>query len=492
MGTDISFEKQEDDPPDSSLLKKERFLIKESPKKIGSFFVAKNILIKPEIRENGIKINVGEVSFSIIFPKETWEKYPQTSKKILSENLTFTLTLHLPYLLGAKSLKYQMPEPIIKNIIEEGFKLSLPATAFLKSQKTSELLKKFSKIEYHFNGKENSILDPRSKKSKNLAVLPFTFGKDSLLTYGLCQEIGIETVPVYVKEPITQWENYHKEKLARRFFEEFKKKILFIDNEAGELREPDWSFNDRGWYGWELQLTQFGLMLLPIAFSKQARYILFANEQSCNDKFLDEEGFWCNPVYEQSSDWTLKLGQIAQFLGMEELKTGSLVEPLHDLSIIKILHSRYPKIAKYQMSCGENTPELRYHRWCGNCSKCARIYILCLANNINPKKIEMPNNMLELKYKSKFALFNGKEKGYGYDATQLGRDEQLLAFLLAYRNGYKGDLIDFFKKMYLKEAEKREKELREKFFGIHSTKTVPAELRKKVLKIYRQELQNLI
>jgi len=118
MGTDISFEKNEDDPPDSSLLKKERFLIKESPKKIGSFFVAKNILIKPEIRENGIKINVGGASFSIIFPKETWEKYPQTSKKTLSENLTFALTLHLPYLSDAKSLNYQMPEPIIKNIIE--------------------------------------------------------------------------------------------------------------------------------------------------------------------------------------------------------------------------------------------------------------------------------------------------------------------------------------------------------------------------------------
>jgi len=73
----------------------------------------------------------------------------------------------------------------------------------------------------------------------------------------------------------------------------------------------------------------------------------------------------------------------------------------------------------------------------------------------------------------------------------LGRDEQLLAFFLAYKNGKKGELIDLFKSLYLKEAEKREKELKEEYFGIHSTKTLPKELKDKLLNIYKEELKNL-
>jgi len=71
----------------------------------------------------------------------------------------------------------------------------------------------------------------------------------------------------------------------------------------------------------------------------------------------------------------------------------------------------------------------------------------------------------------------------------VGRDEQLLAFYLAYKQGYKGELIDLFTKLYLKEAEKREKELREDYFGIHSTKTLPKELKDKLLNIYQEELK---
>jgi hypothetical protein len=177
-------------------------------------------------------------------------------------------------------------------------------------------------------------------------------------------------------------------------------------------------------------------------------------------------------------------------LGIENIFVGSLVEPLHEIAIIKILHHRYPEIGKYQMSCGEVEVEKIENRWCQNCSKCARIYIFLLANGIDPKKVGFKVDMLDLKYKNKFSVFNGKnEKTYGYDKSLLGRDEQLLAFLLAFERGVKGKLIEIFKKNYLKEAKEREKELRKKFFGIHSTRTLPEELKDKVLKIYREELR---
>jgi hypothetical protein len=453
--------------------------------------MASPIQIGLKIEEDDISVEVDSASFSVTFPKGSLKNYPEPAKKILAENLAFASTMHLPFLMDRNTIIYHMRKPLAKELIEEGFRLSLPATAFLKSQKTSELIERFSKFRYFFEEEAPSKYTLYREDFTDKAVLPFSFGKDSLLTYAICREIGIKTVPVYIKEPLTIWENYFKEELSKKFSEEFGEKVLFIDNGLGALREPDKGLEERGWYGWELQLTQIGLMLIPIAYVEKASYVFFGNEKSCDEGFFDGEGFWCNPVYEQSSEWILKFREIVKTLGVENITIGSLIEPLYELAIIRILHNRYPDVAKYQMSCGENI-EPRKSRWCGNCSKCARIYIFLLANNVDPKKLDIPTNMLELKYKSLFSLFNGGRGNYGYDSSRIGRDEQLLAFLLAYRNGYEGDLIDLFKKMYLEEAKRREEELKKKFFGVHPAKTTPEELKDKVLKIFRKELEEVL
>jgi hypothetical protein len=478
-----------EDPPDSrnSLEKKKPSLI-EPKRQRGSFFVEKKILVRSEINENGIEIEVGRRKSKVIYPKEIWERYPQTLKEILSQDLALIFTIHLPYLLDIERIDYQMPEIFNKKLIFEGFKKSLPSTALMKSKRTFELLEKFKKTKFSFLNRSNQVVDPVSIKTENKAALAFSFGKDSLLTFAICKEIGIETVPIYVEEPLAEFENYHKKILAKDFFKEFGQKILFLKNEIGNLRES----GKNGWFGWELQLTQLGLVSLPLIFSNGVKYFFFANEQSCNYKFLDKDGFWCNPVYEQSVEWMIKFREIIKNLGIENLFIGSLVEPLHEIAIIKILHHRYPEIGKYQMSCGEIEVEKIENRWCQNCSKCARIYIFLLANGVDPKKVGFNVDMLDLKYKNKFSIFNGKnEKTYGYDKSLLGRDEQLLAFLLAFKRGVKGKLMEFFKKNYLKETKEREEELRKKFFGIHSTRTLPEELKDKVLKIYREELRGL-
>ncbi|MBS7618855.1 hypothetical protein KEJ25_09740, partial [Candidatus Bathyarchaeota archaeon] len=276
--------------------------------------MASPILVKVQVGENHISVDVDGRSFSTVFPKGFFEKYPEPVKRILAENLAFASTIHLPFLVGRDVVKYQMPKPSAKDLIEEGFKLSLPATAFLKFQKTSELLRRFSEFQYLFEEEDASEHILRQENLADLAVLLFSFGKDSLLTYALCREIGVKPVLVYVREPLTVRENYFKEKLSKRFFEEFGEEVLFIDNGLGALREPDKSLKERGWYGWELQLSQIGLMLLPIAYAENAKYLFFGNEKSCDEGFFDGEGFWCNPVYEQGSEWIFKFREIVKTL----------------------------------------------------------------------------------------------------------------------------------------------------------------------------------
>lgn len=496
MDVKVLTERNENDPPGSRIFVKEKFLIKESQKPNDSFFVSKIISVWPETEKRGININIDQDRLSIVYPKNLWSKFPIFAQKNLSENLAFALTFHLPFIAGINHLQYhQMAKPETSEILKQGFRQSLPSTALLKSEKTSELLKQFSGIKYRFDLgiPEKSSLSLEAESSANSAITTFTFGKDSLLTFGLCQELGIKSFPVFVKEPLTQRENIQKEKLAEEFEKEFKKKVLFINNEVGKLRETFKDKSDEGWYGWELQLTHFGMILLPVAFAKKARYLFFSNEQSCNDKFKDAEGFWCNPVYEQSAKWLLTMEKMTKMLGMENLKISSLLEPIHEIAVVRILNNRYPKLAKYQMSCGEDRPGENDYRWCESCSKCARNYIFLLANNADPKNVGIKNNLLDLKYKNYYSLFETCDtKDYGYDSSGLGKDEQLLAFYLAYKNGYKGQLISLFKKDYLKEAKSREKELRAKYFGIHSSSTIPAELKNRVLKVFQDELGALL
>ena len=111
------------------------------------------------------------------------------------------------------------------------------------------------------------------------------------------------------------------------------------------------------------------------------------------------------------------------------------------------------------MSCFSEE-EARKRRWCGVCEKCARIYIFLKALDISPERVGFyQNDMLSLKKKNLYVIFNGENDSSSYGGSGLGKDEQLLAFYLAYKNGVKGQLIDLFKKNYLKEVEEKKKSL---------------------------------
>ena len=78
-----------------------------------------------------------------------------------------------------------------------------------------------------------------------------------------------------------------------------------------------------------------------------------------------------------------------------------------------------------------------------------------------------------------------------YAHTKVGRDEQLFAFYLAAKRGSKGGLIEDFKKSPLfQEAKEREEELQKTFCTLHTSISVPKELRNIVNSIYKEELSS--
>lgn len=441
--------------------------------------------------DSGFSVKINDRTIRMKYPPSIWGRFPKTHRKILTQNISFGLTFQLPYLYTSiHRMLYSMPVPLSESFFFKGLAMALPSTAIMQSQKdqrvTSNLLRKLYDIDYVFSSHKADIPPYNRTSMSNRAIMPFTFGKDSLLTFALARELGIHVYPVYISEPYSPYEEVAKKLLSESFRREFHTQINFLRNSLGILREPS------GWFGWELQLTQYSLMLLPYVYARRAGYIFFSNEQSCDDLVMDEDGFRYNPVFEQSHGWLLQNSLMASVIGGNSLSIGSLLEPIHEIAIIKILHKRYPEIGKYQTSCDLPEKPKADGRWCENCSKCGRMYIYLLAHGISPKTVGFKRDLLRTKYHHIYTIFStSRIKEFGYDQSELGKNEQILAFYLAYQRGYRGPVMSSFIRRYLPYARKHETALRKNFFGIHSTRTIPQDIKAKVLRIYRQELEPL-
>jgi hypothetical protein len=141
------------------------------------------------------------------------------------------------------------------------------------------------------------------------------------------------------------------------------------------------------------------------------------------------------------------------------------------------------------MSCSLDTDS--GEKWCYKCPMCAKAYLYSVAVGGDPQKIGFKKNFFDKKYQNLYPLFAPKITR-AYEMPPAVKDEQRLSFLMAYRLGYRGDLIDLFKKKYLAQAIKDEKTLRRKFFKIYPMLTAPKHLQTNLLNIYQEELSSLI
>lgn len=445
-----------------------------------------------KIIPNGFEISLDRKNYQILYPPQIWKEFPEDYRQNFADSLTYAMTMYL-CMNGHGKLIYNFPHPMVEPYIFESMVYSFGETATVGNSKlkVSDLLKDFynRNLNIDFVGRPRYIRSkPVNKNLKNRAIIPFSFGKDSLLTYALCKEIGVDPYPVFFREPKSPFENRHKRKLADEFFDEFKTEVTFFPLSVGRLRE-----NDGDYWGWDLLFTQYSMLLLPYFFGLRSKYLFWSHEQDCNVYFPNEEGFKVNPVFEQSKRWILTLNHIARGLGSNTI-IASIIEPINEIATTYALHHRYPEIAKYQFSCFAEEESQANKRWCGMCDKCVMINIFLLALGIDPKSVGIRENLLTAKKRNLYLLFKGEKSKFwvrGNKQEDLWWEEQLLAFYMAYKNGAKGALIDEFKKSFLKIAKSREKELRAKMFGIHSFDTLTYELKKPLLKIYQEELTSL-
>ncbi len=442
--------------------------------------------------KKGIDFSIEDKAFSLEYPEGIWEKYPDNLKKVFVDNFAFLKAMHLPQMLNKKEkVEFNTSYPLFKKQLTDCMLNNIPFCADVDGVSTEEKLKSFINQEFDFKDYRvaypsyENILDEK-------AVLTMSFGKDSLLSYGLAEELGLKPSPVFMVDNSTVRENMYKKVVSEKFSKEFNRKVWSFENGTGVIHDYRYWKLPRTEWGYGHLITEFFLDLMPFSHNEKAKYVLLANEKSCDDVYINKDGYKSYPVFDQSSEWLVELTKMANAMTSNQAKVVSLVEPIYELAVIKILHNRYPKIGKYQMSCFPDENDYgKEHYWCEHCSKCARIFIFLKANNIDPARVGFKTNMLIKENLHLFSCFGlEKKEGFsiGYDATGMGSDEQLYAFFLVYKKGVKGELMDLFKKELLETAKEKEDEFHKRFFGIHDSKTVPEKFIKPLHSIYKEEL----
>ncbi len=441
-----------------------------------------NYRIGVELSPNGFTVLINNQFHPVVYPQYIWSSFSPALRQSFAETIAFITTIHKSYPRTA-SITYLFPAPILESLIYFGLCMTAAenvADIETKQLRTSDLLKIIMGSYY-----KKSFLGPTRPQAadsstytpkKNTALLPFSFGKDSLLTFALCRDLGLTPIPIFLLEPSNIQENKHKLLLKQKFEREFSVPIHTFSVPLTQLRQS------RGLsWGWDLLLTQYTLFLIPFLHYFRPNYFFWSNDYNCSTTITDPEGFRMSFTFDQTGHWMQTLNTAFSLFGISA-QLGSLVEPLTELTNTYLLHGYYPGLAKYHTTCQNESPT---KRWCGHCYDCARFFIFLKAFGFDPKTINLTTNMLTKRKFKKFRLFKTKQQPLDYwrDQFSFYRDEALYAFYLAYKRGVTGFAIDVFKKDYLASIQKQKRALFKTYLTPHTDLTVPQDLKPKLQKI---------
>lgn len=438
--------------------------------------------------ENGLIVDFNNKKFNLSYPEKIWKNYPDDIKDVLVDNLIHLLTINIPLVAGKKELTYNTATPLFKSFFHTLVLNSLPSAVEDYDIKTEEIMKQFLNINYEFND-FNVKIPSYNHKTTDKAIVSLSCGKDSLLSLALCNEIGLNPVGVYINDTISPSENRIKIEFGKRLGKELGIEFHLVENNIEKLNDFVYWKRPESCVSYTHMVTGFCFIALPFSHFYKAKHLVVGNEIDMEFRFYNKDGFLTYPSFDQTKIWMKEQDKLIKMMTGGKTGIVSVVEPLTNIAIIRILHKRYEKFGKYEISC-DSLDATREKRWCHKCSKCARLSIFMKANGIDIKTAGFKSNLLDKKHEKLYCLFNGKATDC-YEKSKEARDQQLLAFYMAWKNGENGYLIDLFKKKFLEEAKSREDELIKKFFSLYESITIPKNLKKEIFSIYKEELKNI-
>jgi creatinine amidohydrolase/Fe(II)-dependent formamide hydrolase-like protein len=216
-------------------------------------------------------------------------------------------------------------------------------------------------------------------------------GKDSLLSFGVLREIGCEVHPIFINESGRHWFtalNAYRHfagnvpNTARvwtnsdRVFSWMLRHLPFVRQDFSRVRSDDYPIRL-----WTVAVFLFGA--LPILKRRRIGRLLIGDEFDTTRRASYRGITHYSGLYDQSRFFDNVLTRyfhrkrwgISQF---------SILSPLSELLIEKILVERYPELQRHQVSCHATHVEGERVQPCGRCEKCRRIVGMLMALGADP------------------------------------------------------------------------------------------------------------
>lgn len=323
--------------------------------------------------------------------------------------------------------------------------------------------------------KTKSSWESWSAQRKKIAVLS-SGGKDSLLSFGLLNEIDQDTHPIFVNESGRHWYTalnsyrYFRENMPNtsrvwmngdRVFAWMLRHLPFVRKDFASVRSDEYPIRL-----WTVAVFLFGV--LPIIRKRGIGCLVIGDEYDSTRRVVFNGIRHYDGLYDQSyyfdnylSRYFLqKAWSICQF---------SILRPLSEVLVLKILVERYPELQKRQISCHAAHIEQEMARPCGKCEKCGRVVGMLMAIGANPQHCGYTHEQI------KKSLTNLVAKG----THQEFACEQQIKFMLMQKG-----LLD--KSDFLKDAGKEYPETLKIRFDPECSPidVIPADLRLPLYKIY--------
>lgn len=327
-------------------------------------------------------------------------------------------------------------------------------------------------------GQEKGWITDRSRH----AVLS-SGGKDSLLSFGLLREMGREVHPVFINESGRHWftalngyrhlaanfpETTKVWTNADRLFAWMLRHFPFVRQDFAKIRSDEYPI--RLW-----TVAVFLFAALPLLRKRGVGRLIIGDEYDTTVRLSHHGITHYDGLFDQSRyfDNTLTRYYIRKGWCLHQF---SLLRPLSEMLIEKILVQRYHELQRHQVSCHASHLEKDRVHPCGKCEKCRRIVGMLTALEADP------SNCGYSKEQVSDCLKMIPEKG----VSQENNGAEHLSFLLK----QKGFLPHFSKKLRIREHPEI---MKVRIDPIKSPlETIPVDLRKLLFTIFLQHAKGAV
>ncbi|MBU0742364.1 creatininase family protein [bacterium] len=252
-------------------------------------------------------------------------------------------------------------------------------------------------------------------------------GKDSLLSYGLLAELGVETHPVFVNESGRHWftalnaHRHFREHVpdtgrvwtdCDRVFSWMLRRLPFVRPDFAKVRADIYPVRL-----WTVAVFLFGA--LPLLRKRGIDRLVIGDEFDTSRRVRHRGLTHYDGLYDQSRWFDLALSRYFQRKSWR-VHQFSLLRHLSELLIEKILVERYPDLQRLQVSCHAAHKDEDSDRVlpCGKCEKCRRIVGMLAALGADPQRCGYAPKQIE----------DALQALHGHDVKQesAGSDQMIL------------------------------------------------------------------